>query len=338
MIKKLFQKINYKFNKILSFVVVWFSFVKLGGRPAIKLGKADFYVCAMMKNDADFVKAFVDHYRNLGAKGIFLIDNGSTDSSISLALAQPDVTVYSTDASFSKHQSLIRRLFLRRYLWGNWVVFVDIDEHLRFPYDDRHSLSDILKYCSLKKFNAIPACMFDVYALDEHGGIAFGDEFSRYKYCSVDLIGKSPYPFDSFLALGNKISRGKLHLYEGGIRKKINPSGHFWLIKHPIMFLSGEIQPFTHPHFCSGASLADFQCGLIHYKFFGDFSARLRRSLEGGQRSIDWVVENSLNSEDILSAACGFGLNPVDISNFSIFYDIGFFSESPELKRHLLLE
>jgi hypothetical protein len=224
---------------------------------------------------------------------------------------------------------------MQRFLRGNWIIFVDIDEHLRFPYDDNVNFSNVLSYCKLKKYNAIAACMFDVYSLDDFGKFSSSDDIRDYRYCNLKGINKNLYPVDQYISRGNKISGCDAALFEGGIRKILNPNGHFWLVKHPVMYLSGDLIPFTHPHFCAGANIADFQCALLHYKFFGDFASRLAKSAKSGSRSVDWISENASISPERMLSIDFSSIESVDISDFSSLYINGFFTESEALRNFL---
>ena len=105
------------------------------------------YVLAMMKNEADILREWINHYKLFGADHIYLIDDDSTDNSRDIAYTYGDfVTVYESKG-FPKEQGRQIKAYNEYFshLVGthNWALICDIDE---FAFPLKHnSLKDVLK-------------------------------------------------------------------------------------------------------------------------------------------------------------------------------------------------
>ncbi|QTN26856.1 glycosyltransferase family 2 protein [Rhodoferax sp. AJA081-3] len=276
-----------------------YSFAHEFGPVPATISNKEFFVVTMIKNDEIFIKPFVEYYTKLGASHIFFIDNGSTDSSVSIVKKYQNVSVYKNRMHFAKHQCRIRRTFLKRYLWGSWVLFVDSDEHFYPAGPGTSSMNSILAHLNQHGYTALAACMIDVLPRRvKEGDSRKLADFCLYQKNSIEI---TPYPIGEYYCRGNVVPIG-VNLYSGGIRKIINPEGEYYLIKHPLMFLGGQIVPFTHPHFCANAKLAEFVLPLLHYKFFGDIAAKIHDAILSGERSKTWLVENEYFSKNSIQA------------------------------------
>jgi hypothetical protein len=94
-------------------------------RPKIKL-----VVLAMCKNEGRIMREWLRHYRNEGVAHFVIIDNGSTDGTVDILRAQPDVTLVEDHAKHAQ-QTLYNKYF-DMHIRGeyDWVVVVDLDEFI----------------------------------------------------------------------------------------------------------------------------------------------------------------------------------------------------------------
>ena len=251
----------------------------------------EFFVVCLVKNGEEYIREFVDYYINLSAKHIFIIDNNSTDNTIDIAKSHDKVSVYSTKLKFASYESKIRRYFLKHYFKHSWVLCVDVDEHFDFPGRNEISMYEFIGYLNRYKYTAVTACMLDMYSVETQANTSLPGFSDMYPFVSIDTIDKASYP-NTWLTRGN-IVPDNVGIYMNGIRKRALKSNHeFLLTKHPLMYISKEIIPFTHPHYCAFAKIADVVCVLLHYKFTAGFLTRAKQiSLDPKTHPI-WAQEN----------------------------------------------
>src|SRR5262245_42865420 len=102
-------------------------------------------VITVVHNERMRLPHFLRHYRAVGVKRFIVVDHCSTDDSSALLLAQPDVDLYQTNASFARTfcGNMWATGLARRFAMGRWALRVDADEFLVYDGMDRHGLSDL---------------------------------------------------------------------------------------------------------------------------------------------------------------------------------------------------
>ena len=94
------------------------------------------YVLAMMKNEGDILKEWIEHYKLFGVDHIYLINDNSTDESLHIASEYKDyVTVYNAlNLSDKKGRQILAYNTYFKHLIGKdaWALICDIDEFI-FP-------------------------------------------------------------------------------------------------------------------------------------------------------------------------------------------------------------
>ena len=118
-----------------------------------------------IRNEAERIDWFLHHYRSLGVQHFIFIDNGSTDGTREILLAQPDATVYATAASYKQSRfgmDWITWLMLRH---GNrhWCVVADADELLIYPHWQTRPLSALTDWLDAEGQGVLPAMMLELY-------------------------------------------------------------------------------------------------------------------------------------------------------------------------------
>ena len=108
---------------------------------------------------------FLSYYRQLGINHFFAVDNGSDDGSGDYLAAQDDVTLFHSTASYrqARFGTDWMNHLLRRYGAGHWVLVVDVDEFLVYPFCDTRpvrALTDWLDDTGAKAFSAM---LIDMY-------------------------------------------------------------------------------------------------------------------------------------------------------------------------------
>jgi hypothetical protein len=131
----------------------------------------DVLLFSVLRNERVRLPFFLDYYRDLGVGHFLIVDNASDDGSAAYLAAQPDVSLWSTAASYKRARygmDWLTRL-QRRHGHGHWCLTVDVDEFLVYPFCDTRTLpalTDWLDASALKSFGAMLLDMYPKGAID----------------------------------------------------------------------------------------------------------------------------------------------------------------------------
>ncbi len=125
----------------------------------------DILACVTLRNEAPRLPYFFDYYRARGVQHFLVVDNGSEDGSAELLEKERDVSLWVTQASYKAAGFGIdwQNHLLWRYGAGHWVLTVDVDEFLVYPFCDSrplHALTDWLESQGRRSFSAM---LLDMY-------------------------------------------------------------------------------------------------------------------------------------------------------------------------------
>ena len=266
------------------------------GKKRITCDDDELVVVSLVKNAEVYINSFIDHYLSLGARHIFILDNGSTDKTVELASNVSGVSVFRCLLPFREYNLLMRQYLVRRFGSKNrWILCVDIDELFDYPCSDRVSLQILLAYLNSRKFTTMVAYMLDMFSGLPLSRLEPGGDNLKmnYPYYDISSVIKTEYP-ESYPDHGysNTLQRqSKLHNipansavrhYTGGIRaSRFNMPG-VYLTKHPLVYINGKTE-LVHQHFVNHARVADITGLLFHYKFVTGFKARVLDALANKQ-------------------------------------------------------
>ncbi|MEP6067367.1 MAG: glycosyltransferase family 2 protein [Paracoccaceae bacterium] len=121
------------------------------------------FVC--VRNEMSRLPHMLDHYRKLGVSHFLIVDNDSTDGTVSFLEKQPDVSLWQTSATYREARFGLDWMnwLLLRYGRGHWCLYVDADELLTFAHSDTVGLPELTRWLDERGQVAFGALMLDLY-------------------------------------------------------------------------------------------------------------------------------------------------------------------------------
>ncbi len=118
-----------------------------------------------LRNEAHRLPFFLQHYRALGVRHFLAVDNASDDGGDGVLAAQPDVSLWRTQASYRASRFGMDWLqgLLMRHGHGHWCLTVDADELLIYPHHDSRPLPALTDWLEAQGEAAFGALMLDLY-------------------------------------------------------------------------------------------------------------------------------------------------------------------------------
>ncbi|UWR24055.1 glycosyltransferase family 2 protein [Sulfitobacter sp. S190] len=249
----------------------------------------DILLFCTQRNEKIRLPYFLDYYRKQGVGHFFFVDNDSEDGAAEYLADQPDVSLWSTRASYRRSRFGVDWLnwLQRKYAHGHWVLTVDPDEFLVYPFCDTRplrALTDWLDASSIKSFSAMLLDMYPKGRLDEQPYVA----------------GQNPLEIASWFDSGNyTITRN--HAFtnlwiQGGPRARVffpeDPARAPALNKVPLVKWDRKYVYVSSTHMLlpRGLNQVYDEWGgekasgvLLHAKFLDTFGAKAAEELERGQ-------------------------------------------------------
>ncbi len=136
------------------------------------IGPDDILLYCTQRNEKVRLPYFLDYYRKMGVGHFFFVDNGSADGSLEYLAEQPDVSVWTTRASYRRSRFGADWLnwLQMKHAHGHWTLTVDPDEFLVYPFCDTRplrALTDWLDASSIKSFSAMLLDMYPKGRIDD---------------------------------------------------------------------------------------------------------------------------------------------------------------------------
>jgi hypothetical protein len=250
----------------------------LHGPQDIRYGIDELLVTSVVRNGALYIKSFMEHHLSLGIEHFVFLDNGSTDSTVERLCTYPQATVLRTDAPYETYENTMKRYLADRFSRGRWNLCVDIDELFDYPFSDRLSLADLLRYLNENRYTAVVAQMLDMFsdvplaALESAADDRLKD---KYPFYDLSAISKSEYEW-------SERSTPHIKMHRGGIRRAVFGTDN-GLTKAALVQMNGRVRPFVEWHQATGAVVADVSCILMHYPFVSSFREKVQDAVRTGR-------------------------------------------------------
>jgi len=232
---------------------------------------------------------FLQYYRDLGIGHFLIVDNNSSDGGTEYLARQPDVSLWTTKASYKRSRFGIDWLnwLQARYGHGHWTLVVDPDEFLVYPFCDTRpirALTDWLDSSAVKSFGAM---LLDMYPKGRIDTVPY-------------RAGQDPMEIAAWFDAGNyMIEKNSLYgnlWIQGGPRARVffadRPKKAPALNKTPLVRWDRRYayDSSTHMLLPRGLNLTYDEWGgekasgiLLHAKFLDTFAAKAEEELSRGQ-------------------------------------------------------
>lgn len=273
-----------------------------------KVKSGDILVFSTFRNENVRLPYFLKYYRDKGVAHFFMVDNDSDDGGREYLAEQPDVSLWTTDASYKRSGFGIDWLnhLQRKYADGHWALVVDPDEFFVYPFCDTRpikALTDWLDTSSVRSFGAFLVDMYPKGPIDK-------TPYSR---------GQDPLEIASWFDVGNyTISKNPMYRnlwIQGGPRARMffkdDPRKAPALNKIPLVKWDSSYAyvSSTHSILPRGLNLVYDEWGgekasgvLLHTKFLDTFGTKAKEELTRNQ--------HYANSQEYISYATGLHKNP----------------------------
>jgi hypothetical protein len=120
---------------------------------------------ACLRNEKVRLPYFLQYYRGLGVDHFLIVDNDSDDGTREYLARQPDVSLWSTKASYKRARFGMDWLthLQRRYGHDCWCLTVDVDEFLIYPFCETRPLRALTDWLDASQIRTFSSMLLDMY-------------------------------------------------------------------------------------------------------------------------------------------------------------------------------
>lgn len=256
------------------------SIYYLSGRP-IDIAPSHHVMASVVRNEALRLPYLLAYYRKLGFDRFIFIDNGSTDGTRELLLAQPEVFVFQKESSFAASQFGMDWVnhILDEFCDGNWVLLADADECLIWSGSETSTIQALTARLAAESAEGLFTIMVDMYSRKAFGRIGYvpGRSFIEY----APFFDRRPY----------RLIAAALFPYwqiYGGVRERVfralgrtvSPT----MSKVPLLrWRKGQRFAMVAHGLASPLTLARMRGALLHFKLLDDIYEKCRREAARGE-------------------------------------------------------
>lgn len=240
-------------------------------------------VLCLVRDGELWIESFVRHHLDLGARHIFFLDNGSTDSTVDRARAHDRVSMWRTELPFGRYELAFRRWLMRRFGAGRWCLICDIDELFDYPFSRDLPLAGFLDYLERHSYQVVAAQMLDMFSAQPFSELTSrpGDRLEeKYPYYDISDVTRRR---DIYWIDDSRPDHDDLFCTFGGIRGREFGSEGLLQTKHPLVFAGEDVRVLHYDGHFSVGEVADVSGVLLHYKFLSNLYDYAREALEEGQ-------------------------------------------------------
>ncbi|MRX70501.1 Glycosyl transferase family 2 [Flavobacterium resistens] len=244
--------------------------------------KDEIRLFAIMRNEELRLPYFFEYYKKIGVDRFFIIDNNSSDNSVSIASKNDNVHIYSTTDNFKNFWFWMEYL-LKKFGSDQWCLVVDIDELFAFPYSEKLKLADLINFLEKEESTSIRSFLLDMYSEKSiksthyNAGenpllqIPFFD--SSYETGNFRFIDKKSYSFFDTKS------------FTGGMRKRVFGDISIPHVLSKISLFKNQKQTYLTDgmHAINNSQISNIQGAVFHTKFLFDFIEEVNEEIKREQ-------------------------------------------------------
>ena len=234
----------------------------------------------VVRNEALRLPAMLKYHFDLGVSRVILVDNGSTDDTLSIAASDPRIHVFSTSQSFAGNKIAWQELLLRRYGAGHWNLVLDADELFVYPEVNDRSLPVLARDLEAEGAAALHSLFVEMFPRGP---------LRELRYAPGDSLPDAAPFFDAEPYVRVPYRRvfdmpGSSFVYMGGTRQRVF-GGEFGCSKVPFFkYRPGQFLRLGF-HTLEGAVVSAHQGAVLHFKYLQDFHEKVARE---SVRNVYW--------------------------------------------------
>ena len=232
---------------------------------------------------------FLQYYRDLGIGHFLIVDNDSGDGGTDYLARQPDVSLWTTGASYKRARFGVDWLnwLQGRYGHGHWTLVVDPDEFLIYPFCDTRPIRALTDWLDTSHVKSFGAMLLDMYPKGRIDAVPY-------------RAGQDPIEIAAWFDSGNyMVEKNRLYgnlWIQGGPRARVffadRPKKAPALNKTPLVRWDRRYayDSSTHMLLPRGLNLTYDEWGgekasgiLLHAKFLDTFATKAEEELSRGQ-------------------------------------------------------
>jgi hypothetical protein len=233
------------------------------------------------RNEMTMLPHLLDHYRGLGVRAFYAVDNVSDDGSREWLLAQPDVVVYSAAGEYrTSHYGVTwQQTVLGHHFLGRWAVVADADEFLIYPGWRQRGLAELVAAVEAEGADAVPLRMVDMYPF---GSLEEADFATRPPFEAAPWMDQPPVQEARLTRCfySNRVQQ------VSGLRHRLLPDSE------PNSFVAEKVallryQPWLRVseglHSAANVRLSTQPAVFAHFKYHAGFRRKILEEIARGQ-------------------------------------------------------
>lgn len=262
------------------------------------------------RNEMTMLPHLLDHYRGLGVRAFYAVDNASDDGSREWLLAQPDVVVYSATSEYrTSHYGVTwQHTVLAHHFLGRWAVVADGDEFLIYPGWRQRGLASLVASVEAEGADAVPLWMVDFYP---HGDLGEADFTTRPPFEAAPWMDRDPVHASRLTTCyySNRIQQ------VSALRHRLLPDSE------PNAFVAEKVAMFRYQpgirlseglHSATNLRLSSQRAVFAHFKYHAGFRRKIMEEIARGQH-YNGAIEYRRYAAMIAESAGGFGRDGVSV-------------------------
>lgn len=235
----------------------------------------------VVRNEALRLPSTLQHHRAIGVNRFFVLDNGSTDGTLDFLATEPDVHLFSTEASYAaSHYGVVwTNALLDAYGTGHWTLTIDADELFIYPHYEQLDLPLFCRFLDYVGAQGVACLLLDMYSDRAVQDTVHDSRTSLLSTCQ--FFDPGPY----------RLTRVNLCPYVeiyGGVRERIfrDMQAQFHaptVSKAPLVRWREGTRYLQSTHFITPVKIANVMAALLHFKFLSDFHDRVQTEVARGE-------------------------------------------------------